>query len=131
MRTSAVTKCEAFVSPLPPTQPVSDELKARLDALGIWQMVNAAYYGVFVRKGCMVIAQRDPGSGEYTSMGSAAYSLEGIGMSFLQWKDDKPYLYRKDYDPVPATPEQLEILRKFSADVKSALGLPDDAVPQQ
>ncbi len=114
------------MSPLPPTQPVRSDITARLEALGIWQMVNAAYYGVFVRSGCMVIAQRNPDTGEYTSIGSAAYSLDGIGMAFLQWKGEQPYLYRKDYDPVPATPEHLEKLRQFSADVRSALGLPDE-----
>jgi hypothetical protein len=111
------------VSPIPPSKPLPSEITARLESVGVWQMVNAAYYGVFVRNGCMVVAQRNPDTGEYTSMGSAGYSVEGIGVAFLQWKDDTPYLYRKDFDPVPATPEQLETLRQFSSDVKNALGL--------
>ena len=115
------------MSPLPPTKPVADEITTRLKAVDVWQMVNAACYGVFVRSGCMVVAQRNPGSGEYVSLGSAGCSLEGMGIAFLQWKDEKPYLVRKDFDPVPATPEQLETLRKFSKDVQNALGLPDEA----
>jgi hypothetical protein len=104
-------------------------MAARLEAAGVRQMVNAAYYGVFVRNGCMVVAQRNPDTGQYTSLGSAGYSVEGVGVAFLQWKDEKPYLFRKDFDPLPATPEQLEILRQFSADVKAAIGVPDE-VPQ-
>ncbi len=114
------------MSPVPPSKPLPSEITARLEATGVWQMVNAAHYGVFVRSGCMVVAQRDPDTGEYTSLGSAGYSLEGVGVAFLQWKDDIPYLYRKDFEPVPATPEQMETLRQFSADVKNALGLPDE-----
>jgi len=125
-RTSAATKCEASVSPLPPTKPVSAELTERLKAAGIWQMVNAAYYGVFVRNGCMVIAQRNADTGEYTSLGSAGYPLEGVGVAFLEWKDDQPYLTRKDHDPVLATPEQLKTLRKFAQDVRMALGMPEE-----
>ena len=115
------------MSPLPPTKSVPEEITARLKAVGVWQMVNAACYGVFVRSGCMVVAQRNPDTGEYISLGSAGYSLEGMGVAFLQWKDEKPYLFRKDFDPVPATPEQLETLRNFSKDVKGALGVPEEA----
>ena len=118
------------MSPIPPTKPVAQEITERLQAVGIWQMVNAAYYGVFVRDGCMVVAQRNPDTGAYTSLGSAGYSLEGIGMAFLLWKDEQPYLYRKDFEPVPATPEHLEMLRKFSADVKAAIGLQEEAPKQ-
>jgi hypothetical protein len=115
------------MSPIPPKKPVPEELTARLRAAGIWQMVNAAYYGVFVREGCMVVAQRNPNTGAYTSMGSSGYPLEGVGVAYLQWDGDRPFLYHKDCGAVPATEEQVETLRKFSADVKAALGLEEAA----
>ena len=111
------------MSPIPPRKPVPEELTARLQAAGIWQMANAAYYGVFVREGCMVVAKRDPGTGVYTSLGSSGYPLEGVGVAYLQWDGDQPFLFHKDCGMVPATPEQVETLRKFSADVTAALGL--------
>jgi hypothetical protein len=111
------------MSPLPPKQAVPDEIQQRLKALGIYQMVNAAFYGVFFRDGCMVIAQREPNSGMYYSIGSAGYNVDGVGVSFLVWDGDTPYLVRKDCDRVPATKEHLAILSKFSADIKAALGL--------
>jgi hypothetical protein len=111
------------VSPIPEKKPVPEELTARLQAAGIWQMVNAAYYGVFVRDGCMVVAQRNPDTGAYTSLGSSGYPLEGVGVAYLQWQGDQPFLYHKDCGAVPASPEQLATLRKFSADVKAALSL--------
>jgi hypothetical protein len=117
------------VSPIPPKKPVPEELTARLQAAGIWQMVNAAYYGVFVREGCLVVVKRDPGTGNYTSMGNSGYPLEGVGVAYLQWDGDTPFLFHKDCGAVPATPEQVEILRKFSADVGAALGLEPPARP--
>jgi len=102
---------------------VPEELTARLQAAGIWQMVNAAFYGVFVREGCLVVVQRNPDTGVYTSMGSPGYPLENVGMAFLQWDGDRPFLFHKDCGAVPATPEQVATLRKFSADVGAALGL--------
>ncbi len=111
------------MSPIPPKQPVPEELTARLTAAGIWQMVNAACYGVFVREGCVVVAQRDPDTGVYTSLGSSGYPLEGVGLAFLQWDGDRVFLYHKDCGAVQATEEQVETLRKFSADVTAALGL--------
>jgi len=111
------------VSPIPPKKPVPEELTARLQAAGIWQMVNAAYYGVFVRDGCMVVAHRNPDTGVYTSLDGAGYPLEGVGVAHLQWDGDRPMLYHQVCGAVPATPEQLETLRKFSADVQAALGL--------
>jgi hypothetical protein len=86
-------------------------------------MVNAAYYGVFVRNGCLVVAQRNPNTGEYTSLGSAGYPLEGYGVAYVQYQGDQPFLYHKDSGPVPATPEQLETIRQFHDDVEAALGL--------
>jgi hypothetical protein len=85
-------------------------------------MANAAFYGVFVRDGCLVVAQRNPETGEYNSLGSVGYPLPK-GLAFLQWRDDRPFLYHKECGAVPATPEQLAAIRKFSADVKAALGL--------
>jgi hypothetical protein len=114
------------VFPLPERQPVPEEVTAQLQAMGIWQMVNAACYGVFVREGCMAVVQRNAGTGAYISIGSTGYSLES-GVAFLVWQDGEPYLTRKGNDPVPATPEQVAIIRKFAADVESALGLKEPA----
>ena len=111
------------MSPIPEKKPVPEEIATRLKAVGIWQFVNAAFYGVFVRDGCMVIAQRDPDTGGYTSLGSSGYPLKDVGVAYLQVQDGQAFLYHKDCGAVPATEEQVETLRKFSADVKAALGL--------
>jgi hypothetical protein len=42
------------------------------------------------------------------------------GLAYLVWRDGLPYLAAKGGE-TPATPEQVETIRKFSADLKSAL----------
>jgi hypothetical protein len=74
-----------------------------------------------------VVVKRNPDTGAYVSMGSSGYPLEGVGVAYLQWDGDRPFLYHKNCGAVPATPEQVETLRKFSADVKAALRLEEAA----
>ena len=115
------------MSPLPPKQPVPEELTERLKAAGIWQMVDSTCYGVFVRDGCMVVAQREPVSGAFTSVGSVASNVPGVGMAYLQWQDNQPFLYRKEFGLTPASEEQLAAIRQFSIDVRHALRLEEPA----
>ena len=42
------------------------------------------------------------------------------GLAYLVWRDGQPYLAAKGGE-TPATPEQVETIRKFSQDLSNAL----------
>jgi hypothetical protein len=42
------------------------------------------------------------------------------GLAYLVWRDGQPYLAAKGGE-TPATPEQVETIRKFSEDLNTAL----------
>ena len=44
------------------------------------------------------------------------------GLAYLVWRGERPLLVAKESE-LPAEAEQVERIRKFSGDLKSALGL--------
>jgi hypothetical protein len=98
---------------------VTPEIAARLEAMGIQLVAEAKGYTIFVREECIALAQSDDSS--FTSLGSSGMMTEK-GLAYLVWRNGNPLLVAKEGE-VPAEAGQVERIRKFSGDLKSALGL--------
>jgi hypothetical protein len=85
---------------------------SRLDDLNIRLMVEGPAVSIYVRDNCIAAAQGG-------NQGSTGMMTEQ-GLAYLVWREGRPYLAAKGGE-TPATQEQVETIRKFSADLKSAL----------
>ena len=85
---------------------------SRLDDFGIRLMVEGPAVSLYVRDDCIGVASG--GSQGSTGM------LTPHGLAYLVWRDGQPMLVSKGLE-TPATPEQVEAIRKFSEDLKTAL----------
>ena len=74
-------------------------------------MVQGPVVSIYVREECIAVVGGTQGS---TGM------LTPQGLAYLIWREGQPFLASKGAE-VPATPEQVEAIRKFSEDLKSAL----------
>ena len=75
-------------------------------------MVEGPAVSIYLRGDCIgMVAAGSQGS---TGM------LTPQGLAFLIWRDGQPLLASKGVE-MPATPEQVEAIRKFSEDLKTAL----------
>ena len=74
---------------------------------------------MFVRGNCMALAQS--AEERFTSLGSSGM-ITANGLAYLVWRGERPLLVAKQGE-LPAEAEQVEQIRKFSGDLKSALGL--------
>jgi hypothetical protein len=88
---------------------------SRLDDLNIRLMVEGPAISIYLRDNCIAAV----GGTNRFNQGSTGMMTEQ-GLAYLVWRDGLPYLAAKGGE-TPATPEQVEIIRKFSADLKSAL----------
>ncbi|HTP36546.1 MAG TPA: hypothetical protein VMJ75_30430 [Candidatus Acidoferrales bacterium] len=86
---------------------------SRLDDFGIRLMVQGPVVSIYVRENCIAVV----GGGTQGSTGM----LTPQGLAYLIWRDGRPLLASKSIE-TPATPEQVEAVRKFSEDLKAALG---------
>jgi hypothetical protein len=86
-----------------------------LDDLNIRLMVEGPAVSIYLRDNCIAAV----GGANVINQGSTGMMTEQ-GLAYLVWRDGLPYLAAKGGE-TPATPEQVEIIRKFSADLKSAL----------
>lgn len=99
---------------------MSPEIAARLADLNIQLAAQARDYCVLVRGNCLALAQA---AGEtFTSVGASGTMTES-GIAYLVWREGLPMLAAHGGHEQPATPEELETIRRFSEDLKSALGL--------
>ncbi|MBZ5724353.1 MAG: hypothetical protein LAP87_05090 [Acidobacteriia bacterium] len=96
---------------------MTSALAARLASLDIQLMAEAAAYSLFVRGACLALVHR--AAEEFDSIGASAIMTEN-GPAYLVWRDGAPRLAAKGGE-LPATPEQVETIRRFSADLKAAL----------
>jgi hypothetical protein len=96
---------------------VSPEVAARLESLRISSVATATGYFLFTRENCAAFAQERP---EGFSLGSAGIMTEG-GLAFLVWREGQAHLSIHGAGPAVATPEQVEQLQRFSADLKTAI----------
>ena len=85
----------------------------RLEEAGIRLMVEGPVVSIYIREDCIGVV----GGGTQGSTGM----LTPEGLAYLVWRDGKPLLASKGRE-TPATPEQVEAIRKFSEDLKAALG---------
>jgi len=100
---------------------VKAEIAARLQACEIQTMTEGMYFSVFFREGCVaMVPVNEEGTG-YASIGSSGLSTDE-GLAYLVYRDEQPRLVGHAVD-VPALPEQMEKILRFSADLKAALGL--------
>ena len=84
----------------------------RLDDFGIQLMVETPAVTIYMRGECLgMVAAGSQGS---TGM------MTPQGLAFLVWREGQPLLASKGVE-TPATPEQVEAIRKFSEDLKTAL----------
>jgi hypothetical protein len=96
------------------------EILERLAAAGI-QMLPAleiTTHYVFERDGFVALVERTPDG--FGGIGSAGI-LTGNGFAALIHRGDRSYFVAKNFEQ-EAQPEQVAALKRFSADLKSALG---------
>ena len=84
---------------------------SRLEDLNIRRMVEGPAVSIYVRDNCMAAVG--------STQGSTGLMTEQ-GLAYLVWRDGQPYLAAKGGE-TPATPEQVETIRKFSEDLGAAL----------
>ena len=100
---------------------MNPEIFARLKDLNIAVMAEGTYYCLFVRDGCLAMVSRREDFQGFESIGSTGLALDQ-GLAYLQWRSEEPFLVGQGFE-VPADPGQLEHIRQFSTDLKTALGL--------
>jgi hypothetical protein len=88
---------------------------SRLADLNIRLMVEGPAVSIYVRGNCIAAAGGNHGSNQ----GSTGMMTE-LGLAYLVWREGRPYLAAKGGE-IPATPEQVETIRKFSEDLNTAL----------
>jgi hypothetical protein len=101
---------------------VTPEIAARLQECDILLAAQTMEYCVFVRGNCVALAQS--AEERFTSVGSSGMTTDN-GLSYLVWRDGVPWLSAHGSE-VAAEAEQVEAIRRFSADLKMALGLEKD-----
>jgi len=97
---------------------VIDKLE-RLAAAGIQLLpaVQISTHFVFERDGFVALVERTPNG--FGSLGSAGI-LTGSGFAALIQRGEKFFFVAKNFEQ-EASPEKVESLRRFAADLKSAL----------
>ena len=90
---------------------------SRLEDLNIRRMVEGPSVSIYVRDTCM--AAVGTASGTTQGQGSTGMMTEQ-GLAYLVWHEGQPFLEGKG-GRVPATPEQVAAIHKFSDDLKDAL----------
>jgi hypothetical protein len=84
---------------------------SRLEELGIRKVVEGPAVSLYVRGNCVAAVG--------SSQGSTGILTES-GLAYLVWKGEAPFLASKGGE-APATPEQVQEIQQFAADLKSAL----------
>ena len=98
---------------------MTPEIAGRLAGCDIVLAAQAKDYCMFVRGNCMALA---PSAEErFTSLGSSG-TITANGLAYLVWRDGVAWLAAHGSE-TPADAEQVEAIRRFSADLQMALGL--------
>jgi hypothetical protein len=88
---------------------------SRLQDLNIRLVVEGPAVSIYVRDNCIAAV----GGPQRMNQGSTGMMTEQ-GVAYLVWRDGHPYLVAKGGE-TPATPEQVETIRKFSQDLNDGL----------
>ena len=89
---------------------------SRLEDFHIRLMVEGPAVSIYSRDECMAAVGSGPAGVNQGSTGL----MTAQGLAYLVWRDGRPYLSAKSGE-IPATPEQVEAIRKFSEDLNTAL----------
>ena len=84
---------------------------SRLEDLNIRLMVEGPAVSIYMRDNCVAAVGG--------TQGSTGIMTEH-GLAYLVWREGQPFLAAKGSE-TPATPEQVETIRKFSEDLNTAL----------
>ena len=93
------------------------EIASSLQSLDIAWFATEKGYTMFTRGNCAAIGHEQPAG---ISLGSSGMMTEA-GFAYLVWRDNQAFLIAHGGTEIVANPEQLEAIRRFSADLKSAL----------
>ena len=74
-------------------------------------------YRIYGRENCVAIVHFTAGGSG--SLGSSGMMTEN-GLAYLVWRGAEAFLVGKGIE-IPATPEQVEMLRRFSEDLKARI----------
>jgi hypothetical protein len=96
---------------------VTPETAARLESLNIQWHTRARGYCLFIREMCAAFAHERDGE---LALGSSGIMTEQ-GLAYLVWRDERPFLAAHGAGETPASVEQVEAVRRFSEDLKTAL----------
>jgi hypothetical protein len=96
---------------------VNSEIAARLESLRIQWFASEKGYTFFTRDNCAAIG-REQANGY--SVGSSGMMTEG-GFAYLIWRDDRPFFAAHGGNEAPANRDQVDAVRQFSNDLKTAL----------
>lgn len=99
---------------------MTPETAARLENLRIQYTLTATGFALFTRGTAAVFARLSVDG--VVSLGSTGMMTDN-GMAYLLWRGEVAVLAAHGGSEVPATPEQAEEIRRFSADLQLALGL--------
>ena len=88
-------------------------IAARLQALHIECFATEKGYTFYTRENCAAI-------GHGASLGSSGIMTDA-GLAYLTWREGRPYLAAHGGAESPAGREQVEMLQRFSEDLKAAL----------
>ncbi len=97
------------------------EIAARLLSYEINTMTEGMYFSVFYREGCLAMVPLTEDGLSYAGIGSSGLSTDE-GLRYLVYRENVPMLVGHGVE-IPAQPEQVEKILRFSADLKAALGL--------
>ena len=84
---------------------------SRLEDLNIRLVVEGPAVSIYMRNNCVAAVGG--------TQGSTGIMTEQ-GLAYLVWREGQPFLASKGSE-TPATPEQVETIRKFSEDLNTAL----------
>jgi hypothetical protein len=93
---------------------VKPETAVRLQKLDIAWFATEKGYTMFTRGNCAAMAHRQ-------SIGSSGLMTES-GFAYLVWREERAYLVAHGGAEQAATDEQVDAIRRFSSDLKQALG---------
>jgi len=88
---------------------------SRLEDLNIRLVSEGPAVTLYARGDCVAAV----GGGRVPNQGSTGIMTER-GLAYLVWREGRPLLAAKG-EETPATPEQVETIREFSEDLKTAL----------
>ena len=96
---------------------MNSENAARLEGFDIAWFATEKGYTMFTRGNCAAIGHEQPAG---LSLGSSGLMTEG-GFAYLVWRENRAWLVSHGGSEMPASEEQVEAIRRFSGDLKTAL----------